>query len=173
MSKVVNSVQQICTECKDMIEQTKDCEFIDVKSLAGTLQEACDKLIDLFDTSPDKERLIASQKNTVENIAIRLEYYMDVRMGLYTDRRKLRKFADSLYNDLRNICNLVALRQSGYKKEDVVEWGSKAKWAISLLARAQHIVFELDEDDEKTIKIIVEDIKKFKEGNICATDIWL
>ena len=173
MSKVINSVQQICTECKNMIEQTKDCEFIDVKSLAGTLQEACNKLTDLFNTSPDKERLIASQKNTVENIAIRLEYYMDVRMGLYTDRRKLRKFAESLYNDLRDICNLVALGKSTYKKEDVVEWGSKAKWAISLLARAQHIIFELDEEDEKMIKSLIEDIKEFKEGNTCVTDILL
>ena len=41
MNRVVNSVQQILTECNSMIELTKDCEFFDVKSLAKTLEEKC------------------------------------------------------------------------------------------------------------------------------------
>lgn len=167
MNKVVNSVQQILSECKSMIEQTDDCEFFDVNSLACTLKEQCNELKELFDESPEKERDIITRKALVENTALRLEFYMDVRMGLYSDRRKLRKFAETLYNDLRGICSEIAMRSGDYQDAVVVEWGTRTRWAIDFYARSQHIIFETDAEDEETIKTIVEEMKKFKEGNKC------
>lgn len=163
MNKVVNSVQQILSECNDMIKQTDGCEFIDVNSLAKTLREQCDELKKLFDECPDKERDIMTRKAAVEHTALRLEFYMDVRMGLYSDRRKLRKFAETFYNDLRNICSEIAMRDRDYPDAVIVEWGARTRWAIDFYARSQHIIFKTDEEDEKIIKTIVEEMKKFKE----------
>ena len=163
MNKVVNSVQQILSECNSMIKQTDDCEFIDVNSLAKTLREQCDELKKLFDESPEKEHDIMTRKASVENTALRLEFYMDVRMGLYSDRRKLRKFAETFYNDLRDICSEITMRSSDYPNAVVVEWCARTRWAIDFYARSQHIIFETDAEDEKTIKTIVEEMKKFKE----------
>lgn len=163
MNRVVNSVQQILTECNSMIEFTKDCEFFDVKSLAKTLEEKCSMLKDLYDNSPDKEHEIAMAKAEVEDVAIRLEFYMDVRMGQYTERRKLRKFANTFYEDIRAICQEVSIHPEKYTKEQVLHWGTEAKWAISFYARSLHIIFETDDDDNTKIQEIVNEVKQFKE----------
>lgn len=163
MNRVVNSVQQILTECNSMIELAKDCEFFDVKSLAKTLEEKCAMLKDLYDNSPDKEREIAMAKAEVEDVALRLEFYMDVRMGQYTERRKLRKFAGTLYEDLRTICQEVSVHPDNYTKEVVLHWGTETRWAMDFYARSLHIIFETDDDDNKNIQEIVTEVKQFKE----------
>ena len=163
MNRVVNSVQQIFTECNSMIELTKDCEFFDVKSLAKTLEEKCTMLKDLYDNNPDKEREIAMAKVEVEDVALRLEFYMDVRMGQYTDRRKLRKFADTLYEDLRTICQEVSVHPERYSKEQILHWGTETRWAMDFCARSLHIIFETDDGDNKRIQEIVTEIKQFRE----------
>lgn len=153
MNKVVDSVQQIVTECNYMIEQTIDCEYIDVKLQAQGLREKCDKLKELFDNTPEKEREIRMAKASVENSALTLEYYMYARMKLYEERYKFRQFASKMYQDLR----CIFLKSS---KEDCVSWGPLVKWALDFNARSQHILFEVDEDDEVMIKRITEKLNE-------------
>lgn len=162
MNKVVNSVGQIITECTQMLSKVDGCEFIDVNSLAMTLKEECTSLETLFDKHPEQEREVSIKKAQVENTAIRLEFYLDVRLGLYKERRKLRKFAETLYNDCRNICCELSAKTDTPSNE-VVEWGTRTRWAIEFFARSQHIIFETDDEDDAMIKTIVEEMKKFKE----------
>ncbi len=162
MEKVVNSVQQILGECKRMLEQTADCEFVDVTSLSKTLSEECEVLRQYFDLSPEDESNIRKQKQTVERLAIRLEFYMFVRLGLYKDRKCLRDFAGTLYNDCRSL-TLAINRNSAVSDRDILYWGANTNWALSFYGRSLHIIFETDEDDDKHIKDIVENMKIMKE----------
>jgi hypothetical protein len=162
MNKVVNSVGQILGECTLMLDKVDGCEFVDVNSLAKTLKEQQINLEVLFSEHPEKEREVSIAKAQVENTAIRLEFYMDVRLGLYTDRRKLRRFAETLYNDCRSICCELSANHDTPPSE-LVEWGARTRWAIEFFARSQHIIFETDEDDDAMIKSIVEEMKKFKK----------
>lgn len=159
MSKVVNSVKQIVEECDRMIELTKDTEYLDIKGIVVTLTEKKNELFELFDKSPDKLKEIECLKAEVESLAIRLEYYLSVRMNEYTERRKLRAYAHKLYNDTREACLIYAKERSG-DKYGITAWGVKAQWALTLYNRANHIIFELDEEDERMIKDIIQSLSK-------------
>jgi hypothetical protein len=163
MSKVVNSVQQIVAECNKMLAQTEECEFIDVKSLAKTLKDESEELEKLYNEHPDEEREISMKKSLVEGTAIRLEFYMDVRLGLYTERRKLRAYAETLYKDCRDVCDELSTKKGMKDSAGLLEWGSLTRWAIEFYARSYHVIFETDEDDEQMIKKIVEAMKLYKE----------
>lgn len=158
MNKVVNSVQQILEECNSMISQVEDCEFIDVKSLAETLKRECEELKKLYEENPDKERDIRIKKVQVEDIAIKLEFYMYVRLGLYADRYKMRNFASNLYDDTKDICFIVC-KSKDENSEQILAWSRRTKWALSFFARSKHILFEVDEDDQKRIRDITENMK--------------
>lgn len=160
MEKVVNSVQQILGECKKMIEQTDGCEYVDIKGLAKSLGEECEVLRQYFELSPEDERNIRNQKQKIERLAIRLEFYMSMRLGLYKDRKKLRDFAGTLYTDCRGIT--MVLYGSGADKTNVIEWAANTNWALSFYSRSLHIIFETGEEDEKKIKNITENMKIMK-----------
>ena len=159
MSKVVNSVKQIIEECDKMIEFTKDTEYLDVKSIEKTLATKKDALWKLFDETPDKTHEIEKLKTEVESLGIRLEYYLSVRMNKYTDRRKLRLYTHKLYNDTREACLLYS-RENPNDTYGITAWGVKAQWALSLYARANHLIFELDDEDENMIKDIIGTLKE-------------
>lgn len=162
MEKVVNSVQQILTECKEMIALTEGSEFVDINSLVKTLRDECDILHNYFELSPEDEANINKQKQTVERIAIRLEYYMSVRLNQCTERMKLRKFASTLYNDCRSL-TLFLNRSADKQDKDIITWGANTNWALGFYSRSFHIIFSTDEDDEKHIRDIVENMKIVKE----------
>ena len=162
MEKVVNSVQQILAECDGMLSQTKDCEYLDIMSLARTLAEECNSLKQFYELTPDDEVSIKGQKQKVERLAIRLEFFMAIRLGLYKDRKDLRDFAGTLYADCRNIT--MALSRKDTLKRDLVRWGSYTNWALVFYSRSLHILFDADEEDNKQIKDIVENIKIVKEN---------
>lgn len=162
MEKVVNSVQQILGECKRMLEQTAGCEYIDVMSLSKTLTEECEILRQYFDLSPEDESNIRKQKQKVERLAIRLEFYMFVRLGLYKDRKSLRDFAGTLYTDCRSL-TLALNGNSAASSKDILYWGANTNWALSFYGRSLHVIFETDEDDDRHIKDIVENMKIMKE----------
>lgn len=167
MERVVNSVQQILGECKKMIEQTSGCEYVDVNSLSKTLSDECDILRQYYELSPEDESNIRKQKQTVERLAIRLEFYMSVRMGLYKDRKDLRAFAGTLYSDCRKL--VLALNSKGDSDhKDVISWGANTNWALSFYSRSLHILFEADEEDTNRIKSITENMKIVKGRIECA-----
>lgn len=162
MERVVNSVQQILGECKKMVEQTTECEYVDVNSLSKSLQDECEVLRQYFDLSPEDEINIKRQKQTVERLAIRLEFYMAVRLGLYKDRKDLRAFAGTLYSD----CRALVLALNGRKDvdyKDVLLWGANTDWALSFYSRSLHVIFSADDEDSKKIKSITENMKIMKE----------
>lgn len=153
MDKVINSVQQILSECESMLTQVSDTEYMDIKCLAKTVQEQCEKLKALHTESPEKEREIAAQKVMVESAAIRLEYFMSIRLDMYTDRKKLRKYAEKVYIDCRDrAMKEAASTQSG--PATIGAWGERTKWALGFYARSKHILFEADEHDENMLKDI-------------------
>lgn len=158
MEKVVNSVKQIVDECNNMLQLASSTEFIDVRSLAKTLEEQCTELSALFDNEPDNTDSIRRKKSEVEHTATRFEFLLYVRQKDYSDRYNLRQFAKRMYDDTRT--RLLTLSSNGGSKEDVAEWGDKTKWALKFYERSLHIVFETDEDDEKRIKDIVESLKR-------------
>lgn len=162
MERVVNSVQQILQECEEMVNQTTDCEYVDVTSLAKTLRDECESLRTLFNEHPELESDIKTKKQVVERTAIRLEFYMAIRLGLYTERKTLRAYAYTIYADCRQLTLAINDKQ-GVTSNDIVYWGSATSWALQLYFRSTHVIFELDMDDEARIKDIVENMKIMKE----------
>lgn len=162
MERVTDSVQQIISECKDMLKETKNCEFVDIYSLSKTLERQCEELRQVFDFSPDDEKALRAKKQAVENTAIRLEFYMVTRLGIYEERYKLRKYAKKMYED----CRLIALqlaKDTSVNQRDVVEWSSRANWALGFWSRSLHIIFDTTEEDDKKIKDIVDNLNIQKE----------
>lgn len=159
MSKVVNSVKQIVDECDRMLTFAKDSEYADVRSMANVLEQKKSELFEVFDKTPEKVKEVECLKAETESLAIRLEYYLSVRMGEYTERRKLRAYAYKLYTDTREAC-LVYAREQSNDKYGITAWGVKTQWALTLYNRANHIIFELDEDDENMIKDIIRSLGK-------------
>ncbi len=162
MEKVVDSVQQILSECDEMLAPTTDCEYADVKGLAKTLKDDCEKLRQLFEISPDDVESLRKQKQCVERTAIRLEFYLFARMGLYKERKELRSFAGRLYDDCRTITYRIS-RDPIATHAEVVDWASYTGWALALYERSLHIVFELSEADEAIIKDITTKMNVLKE----------
>lgn len=160
MERIINSVKQITDECTAMIASAADTEYVDVKSLGETLNRELQELNTLYDEHPEMDLDIASKKSEVEATAINLEFYLDIRMGLYTERRQLRNFAAKFYNDLKDIC-AIASRTEGYPDAELVEWYTRAKWALGFYARSQHIIFECDDEDNKKIEFITKCMNEF------------
>ena len=158
---VTNSVQQILSSCESMMEESKGVEYVDIWSLTYSLKTQTDELKRVFDTEPENEKLLQAKKQIVEATAIRLEFYLAVRLGLYTDRYKMRKYAQKLYQDTRQIAIMISKdeSQSGIV---VDEWGARTRWALKFYARSQHILFEVDEEDEKKIKEIIDAMNALK-----------
>lgn len=162
MERVVNSVNQILNECSTMLEKVENCEYVDVSGLAKSLRDECKSLKEIFDNTPDKESEIKIKKQTVERLAIKLEFYMSVRMNMYNDRRSLRNYAATMYSDCRNL-TLAINGKPGISSEELVYWGSMTNWALKFYSRSMHVIFETDEDDEKHIKDIIDNMKIMKE----------
>lgn len=162
MERVTDSVQQILSECDDMLKETKNCEFVDIYSLSKTLQQQCNELRQVFDFSPENEQLLAAKKQVVEATAIRLEFYMVTRLGVYEERYKLRKYAEQMYKD----CRLITLQLAKDQSIDgmtIDSWGARTNWALAFWSRSLHILFETDDDDNRKIKEIVENLNIQKE----------
>ena len=159
MDKVVNSVKQIVEECDSMLRYAEDTEYLDVKGIAKTLTDAKNELSKLFDETPDKFKEIEMAKANVEAIAIRLEYYLSVRMDKYTERRKLRVFAAKMYDDVREACIAYA-KENPDDAVGITKWGVTTNWALTFYSRANHIIFELSDDDENMIKNISLSLSK-------------
>lgn len=162
MERVVNSVQQIVRECESMLAKTEDCEYVDIKSLAKTLTDECNDLKEFFERFPDKTLELSAKKQTVENTAIRLEFYMCARLNLYEDRYKLRKSAGVMYDDCKRIlCRMSVDKEAN--RDELLYWGTKTKWALSFYGRSLHILFEISDEDEKIIEEIINKMRKLKE----------
>lgn len=162
MGKVYDSVQQILTECDNMLKNTTDCEFVDVNSLAKTLRDECAALKEMFDNDPGNESGIRVKKQAVERLAVRLEYFMSVRLNLYEDRQRLRKLAATLYTDCRALTLALNAKQD-VSGDILVEWATNTQWALSFLSRSYNILFESTEDDDDKIKNLVINMKIVKE----------
>lgn len=153
MEKVVNSVRQIVQECEELISQGISSEFIDVRGLAETLKTECVSLQTLFDNNPEKEFDILRKKREVEALAIRLEFYLNVRLGLFAQRKTLRAFVATLYQDCREAAFKVISEPSS-SNDTVTLWASRMMFANNLLSRSKHIIFECSQDDSNRIKEI-------------------
>lgn len=162
MGKVYDSVQQILNECGSMLKETENCEFVDVNSLAKTLRSECSELKNLFDNDPGNEDSIRAKKQSVERLAIRLEYFMSVRLRLFQERQKLRKAAINLYTDCRQLV-LALNAKNGVPSSELITWAINTQWALGFYARSCNIVFEVTEEDNKNIVGIINNMKVMKE----------
>lgn len=158
MEKVVNSVKQIVDECNKMLKLANSTEYVDIRSLAKTLEEQCSELSTMFDNEPNNTDGIRKKKFEVEHTATRFEFLLYVRQRDYAERYNLRQFAKRIYDDAR--VRLLTLSSNGGSKEDVAEWSERTKWALKFYERSLHIVFETDDEDESKIKEIIESLKQ-------------
>lgn len=164
---VTDSVQQILRSCNSMIEETKGVEYVDIWSLAHTLQVQADELSTVFDKTPGDDKTIAAKKQIVEATAIRLEFYMAIRLGVYQDRYKLRQYAKKIYEDTRNVALMIA-KDKDVDGVTVDEWGARTRWALKFYSRSQHVLFEVTKEDEKKIKEIVDAMNVMKGDKLHA-----
>lgn len=162
MEKVYDSVQQIVETCAEMISNSLDSEFLDVRSLANTLQDECEDLKKIFDDTPADTRLINIKKRIVEDTAIRLEFFLRVRMRLFEDRNKMREFAEKLYQDTKQK-TMELSKQSDISPIVLNEWGVRTGWALNFMSRSRHILFNTTNDDELQIRGISIALKRLEE----------
>ena len=161
MEKVFDSVKQITEACNELIKEGKTSECLDVQSLTKTLEDECAKLNELFDKDPTATGVLNVAKVEVERIAIRLEFYLRVRMELFVDRNKMREFAEKLYLDCKQI-TLELSKDDKCSKRSLGEWGTRTKWCLNFYARSKHLNFVIDNEDELNIKTITIEMKKLK-----------
>jgi hypothetical protein len=106
-------------------------------------------------------------KQETERCAIRLEFFMCQRLGLYKERKDLRDVAGRLYNDCREFLlylnNNLQSDENAIKVDDIVKWAEYTGWALGLYEKSLHLIFELDTEDDSKIKEIVEALKVDKE----------
>ena len=150
MERTFNSVQQIVTECNNMIKISRECEYQDIKLLASTLDVKVKELKELFDSNPEKEHEIETLKISTEEIAIRLEFYVAHRLHELVDRYELRKEAKKIYD----YCRRKVLTLKDATEEEVLNWSMYSRWAIKYYARSLHILFEEVESDKEIISVI-------------------
>lgn len=149
--KKYDSVKQIIDTCSTLMEEGMNSECFDVRSLTCTLKEECETLEKMFKESPDKVRELNIQKNTVENTAIRLEFFLRVRHNSFVERNKMREFAEKLYTDTRQ-ATLEFAKRENVSPIELNEWGTRTKWALEFYARSKHILFEVENEDEIQIR---------------------
>ena len=164
---VTDSVQQILRSCDSMIKETNGVEYVDIWSLARTLQTQANELSEVFDKTPGDEKTLAAKKQVVEATALRLEFFMAIRLGIYEDRYKLRKYAKKIYEDTRNVALMVAKDESATGVL-IDEWGARTRWALKFYARSLHVLFEVDKEDEKKIKEILDAMNAMKGDKLHA-----
>lgn len=164
MERVYNSVQQIIDTCSEMIEFGLDSECLDVRSLTLTLKEGCQELKNMFDENPADTRNINIKKRIVEDTAIRLEFFLRVRLGLYEDRNKMREFAEKLYEDTKQK-TMELSKRNDISPVILNEWGVRTRWALNFMSRARHILFDPTNDDEIQIRGISVSLRRLEEEN--------
>ena len=164
MERVYNSVQQIIDTCDEMIKFGLDSECVDVHSLSVTLKERCSELKKMFEENPSDTRNINIQKRIVEDTAIRLEFFLRVRMGLYEERNKMRGFAEKLYEDTKQKTIELSKRKE-ISPVVLNEWGVRTGWALKYLSRSRHILFDTTNEDEIQIRSISIALKRLEEEN--------
>lgn len=168
---ITNSVQQINTECNEMLNIAESMPFIDIGIMARDLKDLLKLLNDVFDTSPDNTTELNKRKTEVEIKALQLEYYIQCRSDFYRERYKLRNFANVLMEDIRNIflAKSKRIKESGTVLQpnnstnvDALKWADYFSYATKLYNRSNHILFELTDEDEKMIKTLTFEISEYK-----------
>ena len=149
-----NSVKQIVDACNEMLEHCTDVEHLNIKALSETLEAEKTALWKLFDEHPEDTYQINLKKTEVEELALRVEFYLNANYRLYESRRTLRAHAQKLYNFSK--AKVTYLTKAGKESEDeLFRWVERNRWALQFLARAQHIVFE-ELDSDKVHKAAIE-----------------
>lgn len=161
-NSVVDSVQQIVKECNEMLVHTEHCEYYDILSISRSLKDELGKLEQLYEFTPGDTDSIKAQKQVVERLAIRLEFFLSVRMHVYEERKQLRDFAGKFYNDCRNITNML-MRRGKSSERELLEWAANTSYAMSLYARSLHVIFMTSEEDDNTIKTITAQMNNVRE----------
>lgn len=163
----LDSVQQICDRCSQMIAETEDTPYIDVAISANNVRVALSDLKDTFDREPEAERKIYSLKLLAERNAISLETLMYHRDGLYEETVKLRRFADKLFTDCRDIFEYLSKNTPKEEQALLFKWGEYVKWSLLFYTQSKHILFSVDEEDEAMIKKITADMQSLiEEGKV-------
>lgn len=168
---VTNSVKQIKTECDQLINVAGTLPYIDVGIMARDLKDMLKELTDFFDSYPEKERELNMKKTMVEIKAIQLEHLIQCRVNEFRERHKLRGFSTLLLEDVRSVFKdkVKKIKETGTvvkKKDDVnvdaLLWSDYFNYAVKLYNRSNHILFEIDNEDERMIKLITEEIKTYR-----------
>lgn len=150
MGQVYNSVQQIVEECNKLIDFTEECEYQDVNLLASSLKEKSKNLKELFDSNPEKEKEINTLKVEVEELAIRLEYYVAQRLNEMVGRYRLREEAGAIYE----YCKQRVLTLKNASEKEVLDWSIYSRWAMNYFARSLHVLFLVEEEDKDILNAI-------------------
>lgn len=176
MEKVYDSVQQILECCDALIEATKGCEFLDVRSLNKSLGDACSELRAAFRDDPGNEVLVRTKKQVAERLAIRLETFASIRLHIYNEIVEKRKIASMVYQDCRAL-TLELNRRSGVDKIDLLYWATSTQWALKFYARSCHCLFVFEKEDEDKLVELVNKMKimedKYGNGRQVLSGGWL
>lgn len=161
--KKCDSVKQIIEASSQLLNESENSECFDVTSLASTLKDECDILNKMFTDNPELVSELNQQKRKVENLALRLEFFLRVRHNAFEERNKLREFAEKLYTDTRQV-TLELSKKENVDKVVLNEWGAKTKWALEFYARSKHILFEVDNEDEIEIRSITIALERVRNN---------
>lgn len=161
--KVVNSVQQIEKGCNDLLEQAEQLSFMDVSIAEHVVREILKELIETYDNTPEDTQKINKIKMELETNAIKLEYFVQARCGKFKERYQLRMFAENFMEDIHQLFHYHVQEKKTNDNDLVVSLASYSMYAIRLRARAQHILFELTEEDESFIKTVIRKMQLLQE----------
>ena len=163
----INSVQQVVKECNEMLQLARELNYVDTNILSGDLEERIKDLVNVYDNNPEDKILVTSKKVDVEKAAISLEYFIQARTDSYRDRYALRKFANTLYEDVRiaanrHLCSLVETGDVVKSSDNVkhLQWTDYLSYARTLKVRSLRLIFNTYDEDEEMIKIITKALKE-------------
>lgn len=176
MEKVYDSVQQILQQCNTLIEETQGCEFLDIKSLAKSLGDACEELSVVFRDNPGDEDTVRAKKQAAERLYLKLEQFVAIRLHVHGDVVEKRNIASRVYTDCRAL-TLQLNKDPNVDKDDLLYWATVTQWALKFYARSLHCCFMLDSDDERTLYDMIKKMRimedKYNNGRQILSGSWL
>lgn len=154
---VHDSVQQISSEAKKLIDKASDVNFLDISIAAHNLKEAVSDMEDLFEKNPEDTKNLIIKKRLTEERGLLLEYFLSVKTGDFKDRYRLRQYINCIYQD---VSDLFKEKAACGKPEVLAKWASHTHSIISIHNKSKHLLFSLTKEEEEILSIIVTDLKE-------------
>lgn len=142
-----------------LLEVSSGMETCDIKGFREFLASAESEMMKIYDECNNDGAKLEVAKSNVERLAIRLEYLISCRNGMYKETVQMRSFAASLRNDVRLI--LLSANKTNCKEMlmKIMEYG---RFAREFYLRSLRLDFEVTDKDSEIIKEITRFMKEEK-----------